>query len=166
MIKSDFLSEIKYAGLTSRLKRLSDLLLYSTKDFYKSKGVDIEPNWHLIFLLLKEYNALNITELSDRLQLSHPAIIKIVNNMKQKGYLVAKTDDIDSRKQILTLSAKAHDALPLFEEYWEACIQTMREVLEDNPEFLNALGSIEQKFRESSYKERTLKNLKTKRHHD
>jgi len=29
----------------------------------------------------------------------------------------------------------------------------MREVLEDNPEFLNALGSIEQKFRESSYKE-------------
>jgi len=162
MIKNDFLSEIKYAGLTSRLKRLSDLLLYSTKDFYKSVGVDIEPNWHLIFLLLKEHEALNIKEISDRVQLSHPAIIKILNNMKQKGYVVAKTDDIDSRKQILTLSAKAYDALPLLEEYWEACIQTMKEVLEDSPEFLTALGSIEQKFKESSYKDRTLRNIKTK----
>ena len=61
MIKNDFLSEIRYAGLTSRLKRLSDLLLYSTKNFYKSVEIDIEPNWHLVFLLLK---ALNITDIS------------------------------------------------------------------------------------------------------
>lgn len=64
MDNKDFLKEIHYAGLTSRLKRLSDSLLNTTKEFYKSRGTDIEPNWHLIFLLLKEHGALNLTQIS------------------------------------------------------------------------------------------------------
>lgn len=123
-------------------------------------GADIEPNWHLVFLLLKEYQSLTITDLSERLQLSHPAVVKIIRNMKQKGYIDTETDKIDSRKQILTLSDKAQKALPKFEKYWEACVQTMNELVEDNPDFLKNLEKIENKVKESSYKERTLRNLK------
>lgn len=158
----DFLLELGHAGLSSRLKRLSDALLYSTKDFYKAVDADIEPNWHLVFLLLKKYDALSLTDISDRLQLSHPAIIKIVKNMKANGYVDAQTDRVDSRKQIITLTKKAHDALPTLEAYWAACITTMTELLEDTPEFMAALGKVEEKVRQSSYKDRTLKNLNAK----
>ncbi|MCV9934120.1 MarR family winged helix-turn-helix transcriptional regulator [Flavobacterium sp. LS1R47] len=159
MIQNDFLIEIQLVGLTSRLKRLTDNILYSTKDFYKAVGVDIEPNWHLIFLLLKKHRELTVTEISERLQMSHPAIVKIIRNMKLKDYIGTKTDTTDSRKQLLYLTTKAELALPQLEKCWEACILTMEELLEGNEFFLKNLELIEEKIGKKSYKERTLKNL-------
>lgn len=161
MKEKDFLKEIQLAGLTSRLKRLTDNILYSTKDFYKSVDTDIEPNWHLVFLLLKENDALTVTDISERLLLSHPAVVKIIKNMKTAGYVNTVLHPLDSRKQILKLSHKAEQSLPEFEKYWAACILTMEQLLEDNSIFMDSLEKIEQKIEESSYKERTLKNLKT-----
>lgn len=160
MIEQDFLLEIELAGLTSRIKRLSDNILYSTKEFYKEVQTDIEPNWHLLFLLLKKYKNLHIADIAEKLQLSHPAVIKIIKKMKEKGYVVAETNATDSRKQSISLSDKAYQSIPKFEQYWNACVQTMNELVEDNADFLNDLEKIEQKLKEKSYKERTLKNLK------
>jgi MarR family transcriptional repressor of emrRAB len=160
MIQNDFLIELQLVGLTSRLKRLTDNILYSTKDFYKAVGVDIEPNWHLIFLLLKKHEELTVTEISERLQMSHPAIVKIIRNMKAKGYIGTKTDTTDSRKQLLYLTEKAKLALPQLEKCWEACILTMNELLDGNELFLKNLELIEEKIGKKSYKERTLNNLK------
>lgn len=160
MIQNDFLIELQLVGLTSRLKRLTDNILYSTKDFYKAVGVDIEPNWHLIFLLLKKHEELTVTEISERLQMSHPAIVKIIRNMKAKGYIETKTDTTDSRKQLLYLTEKAKLALPQLEKCWEACILTMNELLDGNELFLKNLELIEEKIENKSYKERTLNNLK------
>ncbi|KAA6439675.1 MarR family transcriptional regulator [Dyadobacter flavalbus] len=155
----DFLIELKNAGFTSRLKRLSDALLYSTKDFYKTVGADIEPNWHLVFLILKRQGALSLTDISDQLQLSHPAIIKIVNNMKSKGYVETKTDTVDSRKQIITLTELALVTLPRLEAYWAAFEETVQDIMKDCPDFLTDLGKVEENLRGSSFKDRTLMNL-------
>lgn len=103
----DFLQQIGFAGLNSRIKRLSDELLYSTRDYYKNAGFDIEPNWHLIFLLLEKHKSLTNTEISQELRMSHPACVKIINKMKKKDYIDTKTDKNDSRKQLLELSDKA-----------------------------------------------------------
>lgn len=157
---NDFLTEIEFVGLTSRLKRLSDALLYSTKELYKSEGLDIEPNWNLIFILLQENEAMTITEISEKLQFSHPAVVKIINKMKKNGHVETKTDDQDKRRQILTLTEKAHRQLPLFEKYWTAGRQTVMNLLEDSPNFLEEFLKIEEKVNQSDYKERTLKNLK------
>jgi DNA-binding MarR family transcriptional regulator len=159
MDKEDFLKNIELAGLTSRIKRLSDEILYSTKEFYKEVGADIEPNWHLVFLLLKQRESLSVTQIAEKLKLSHPAIIKIIKNMKAVGYVESKTDTLDSRKQNLKLSDTAIELLPTFEKYWDACIMTMGELIEDNPDFLESLSKIEHKIIEKSYKDRTLINL-------
>ncbi|WP_121966631.1 MarR family winged helix-turn-helix transcriptional regulator [Myroides sp. N17-2] len=140
---------------------MTDNILYSTKDFYKSVDTDIEPNWHLVFLLLKENDSLTVTDISERLLLSHPAVIKIIKNMKAGGYVNTVPHSLDSRKQMLKLSQKAEQSLPEFEKYWAACILTMEQLLEGNSIFMDSLEKIEQKIEESSYKERTLKNLKT-----
>ncbi|MGS2739056.1 MarR family winged helix-turn-helix transcriptional regulator [Sinomicrobium sp. M5D2P17] len=155
----DFLIEIEYAGLHSRIKRLSDALLYSTRDFYKSEGLDIEPNWNLVFLLLQKHGTMTITKLSEKLQFSHPAVVKIINKMKKKGYIDTQTDEEDSRKQLLSLSQKALDKLPVFEAYWEAGIQTTKDLLEDSPDFVEQLKNIEEKLNRKNYKERTIRNL-------
>ena len=159
MGEQDFLTEIGPAGLHSRIKRLSDNLLYSTRDFYKAVGADIEPNWHLVFLLLQKHQTLTITEIAERLQLSHPAVVKIIRNMRQKGYVQAETDLTDSRKQSLTLTEKAKSTFEEFEKYWDAGVLTTLQMLEDNPSFLEALTKLEKQISRKSYKDRTLENL-------
>lgn len=159
MGEQDFLKEIGPAGLHSRIKRLSDNLLYSTRDFYKAVGADIEPNWHLVFLLLQHHQTLTITEIAERLQLSHPAVVKIIRNMRQKGYVQAKTDLNDSRKQSLTLTEKAKSSFAQYEKYWDAGVLTTLQMLEDNPGFMEALTKLEEQISLKSYKDRTLDNL-------
>lgn len=151
----DFLTEIEYAGMFSRIKRLSDELIYSTRDYYKTAGLDIEPNWHLIFLLLERKGGLSITEISENLKLSHPACIKIITKMKDKDFLISKRDKSDSRKQILELSAKALKGLPHFKKHWEACIKTTKDLIDECPEFLQNIEKIEYALSKENYKSRT-----------
>lgn len=151
----DFLIEIGLAGINSRIKRLSDELLYSTRDYYKSVNLDIEPNWHLIFLILEKHESLTITEISQELRMSHPACIKIVNKMKKKDYINTKVDKTDSRKQLLELSEKAKEKLPDFHKHWDACIKTTKELLEKSPNFIKDLTAFENLVTEkTTWKER------------
>lgn len=155
----DFLNELTYEGLAGRLKRLSDDLLYSTRDYYKTIGLDIEPNWHLIFLLLEKKQQATVTDLSQELKMSHPGIVKIVSAMKKKGYLLNTTDERDSRKQLLSLSDRAKAMLPEFRRHWDAGIMTMRQLVENSPHFLEEFRQLELKHAEGNYKQRTTSNL-------
>lgn len=155
----DFLQQIGFAGLNSRIKRLSDELLYSTRDYYKNAGLDIEPNWHLIFLLLEKNKSLTITEISQELRMSHPACVKIINKMKKQDYIDTKTDEKDSRKQLLELSDKAKNKLPEFHKHWDACIKTTEELIEQSPNFMQELTEFENLVSDKNYMERTLKNF-------
>lgn len=155
----DFIQQIGFAGLNSRIKRLSDELLYSTRDYYKNAGLDIEPNWHLIFLLLEKHKSLTITEISQELRISHPACVKIINKMKKKDYIDTKTDENDSRKQLLELSDKAKNKLPEFHKHWDACIKTTEELIEQSPNFMQELTEFENLVADKNYMKRTLKNF-------
>lgn len=155
----DFLREIGFAGLNSRIKRLSDELLYSTRDYYKNAGLDIEPNWHLIFLLLEKHSSLTITEISQELKMSHPACVKIINQMKKKGYIDTMPDVRDSRKQLLELSEKSKPQLPTFHKHWDACIKTTEELIANSPNFMQELAELEDLVTMENYKERTIKNF-------
>lgn len=155
----DFLREIGFAGLNSRIKRLSDELLYSTRDYYKNAGLDIEPNWHLIFLLLEKHSSLTITEISQELKMSHPACVKIINQMKKKGYIDTMPDARDSRKQLLELSEKSKTQLPTFHKHWDACIKTTEELIANSPNFMQELTELEDLVTMENYKERTIKNF-------
>ncbi|MEL4306945.1 MarR family winged helix-turn-helix transcriptional regulator [Joostella sp. CR20] len=155
----DFLSEIGLAGLNSRIKRLSDELLYSTREYYKTVGLDIEPNWHLIFLLLEKHQSMTITDISQELRMSHPACVKIVNKMKKKGYIDSTTDPEDSRKQLLELSEKSKEKLPDFHKHWDACIKTTQNFLDKSPRFIEELNTLETLVAEKSYMERTLEHF-------
>ncbi|GAB3011247.1 hypothetical protein GCM10027284_33170 [Cyclobacterium sediminis] len=152
---------MKYNHLTftARLKRISDNLLYGAKDLYKTLNLEIEPNWHLIFLLFKEKNTLTITEIAEKLKISQPGVIKIVNKMKTNNYLKAEKDKKDSRIQLLKLTTKAKKELPKLEGIWSAGEKTIADILDNNTEIFEQLDRIENAILKSNYKERTLIHL-------
>jgi DNA-binding MarR family transcriptional regulator len=156
----DFLIEMGYPGLTARLKRLNDQFVYQTKEFYKTKGLDIEPNWHMIFLLLIENEKMTVMEIAQRLNLSHPGIVKLIDKMKKKGYINSTRDLEDHRKFQLKLSKKAIKALPELQEYWKAGNKVIEEMLNCNNELLNQLEIVEKNMEELDFNKRMREQYK------
>ena len=156
---NDFLLSLGVEGLTSRLKRLSDNLLYSTRDLYSSVGLDIEPNWNLLFRLLEIHGEMTVTEISEKIQFSHPAVIKIVNKMKQSGYLESRVDQEDKRKQLIRLTSEAKLKMLELESYWDKGTQVVAELIQNCPNFLEDLTEIEKQFNQKNYKNRVLDKL-------
>ncbi len=162
-MKEDYLKELGHLGLIARLKRLSDSMLYSIRDLYKLKDFDIEPNWHLVFLILKKHERRTMTQISDSLGLSQPAVVKIINKMKKKGYVEAAGDARDNRKKQLQLSRKAIEELPAFEEVWKAGQATIEGLLKDNETFTSQLENLEDLIEYRNFRDRVLDKLSQKK---
>ncbi|MCK0132531.1 MarR family transcriptional regulator [Flavobacteriaceae bacterium F08102] len=156
----DFLIKMGYTGLTGRLKRLNDQFVYQTKQFYDDLGVDIEPNWHMIFLLLEKEERLTVMDMANATRISHPGIIKLLNKMKKNGYVSSKKDVDDQRKRYWFLTKKAKEKLPELHTYWEAGDLALRELLENNDELLTLLQVVEKNIYEIDYTQRMKNNMK------
>ncbi|TMU56970.1 bifunctional helix-turn-helix transcriptional regulator/GNAT family N-acetyltransferase [Flagellimonas algicola] len=151
-MERDFLQELKHLGFTARIKRLNESIVASTVNHYSNMNLALEPNWHVIFLLLKQRNTLTVTEMAQTLGFSHPAMIKTTRKMKEQGYLEHQKDALDQRKTLIRLSKKGKRLLPKFEKEWNRIQEVLQEVVDDA--LLKKLDTLEQNLKESSFSER------------
>ncbi|MDY8136003.1 MarR family transcriptional regulator [Aquimarina sp. 2201CG5-10] len=156
-MKKDFIQKQGRIGVTARIRRLNDKIMFSAKKAYQLLEIDIEPNWHLVLLLLKKEEKLTVTEIAKILEFTHPAIIKIVTKMKQKKYLTTINDPRDSRRQLLKLSKKAIKDLPELEEKWEFIREIQHQIISDS--LLKELAIFENKLKEKSIEQRIEEKL-------
>jgi DNA-binding MarR family transcriptional regulator len=158
MRNNDFLSELGLNALVTRLKRASDAMLHDGKRMYKELGMDIEPNWFAIFKLIGKYGPISVTEIADRIGMSHPSIISITNKMMRAGYLSESKLEGDSRKRILSLTTKAEAMMPEFEKVWNAGMAAYKKMLHDT-DIMHMLDVLEDRVAEKGFRERTLEQL-------
>ncbi|MEL6484872.1 MAG: MarR family transcriptional regulator, partial [Bacteroidota bacterium] len=143
--------QLAYYGLTARIKRLSDTLNAEARAIYAHLDFEIQPNWHLVLLLLKDQE-LPVTAIANSLGFSHAAIIKITQSMKEKGFISSTPDAQDGRKQILSLTVKSKDLLPRFEKEWYKIQQIVKECSDDG--FLESLTHFEKAIAEKGLSQR------------
>ncbi|WP_258103596.1 MarR family winged helix-turn-helix transcriptional regulator [Marinoscillum sp. MHG1-6] len=154
----DFAEELGCLGFTMRLKRLADALIHDGRKMYKELGLDIEPNWYVVFRLLKQKDEMSVTEIADSIRLSHPSVISITNKMMKAGYLSSTPCEVDSRRRVLKLTQKAMKALPRLEEIWDAGERGVIKALCDT-DTMATLKLLEERFAEKGFKERTFDEL-------
>jgi ribosomal protein S18 acetylase RimI-like enzyme len=154
----DFLSRIGTLGFVARLKRISDAMLHDGRRLYKKLGLDIEPNWFVIFKLLKERENLTVTEIASEIGFAHPSVISIVNRMAAAGYIKESKSSDDNRKRLLSLTPKAIRKLPEFERVWEAGTAAYKRMLSEI-DIVRFIDTIEANYREKSFAERALEEI-------
>lgn len=161
MSQNDFVRELEYLGFTMRLKRISDAMLQEGRKLYNELDVDIEPNWYVIFKLLKKYGSLSVTEIADKILLAHPSVITITNKMLNAGYLISGKCADDSRRRVLQLSKKAKEMLPTYEAIWTAGEEGVEKAL-TGMNALEFISQLEDRFFSIGFKDRTLNEFKSK----
>ncbi|MCT4599577.1 MAG: MarR family transcriptional regulator [Marinifilaceae bacterium] len=147
----------KVYGVTARIRRINDMLVDMSRSIYKRLGLDLEPNWHLLLLLIEEHESLSVCEIAKYLELSHPSVISIINAMEKRGYLIRSKDEKDSRRTLISLSSKAKNNMPVFKKSWEAIAEYFKEFVPE--EFLDQLIRIENFFQNNDVVEDICKRI-------
>ncbi|WP_288936184.1 MarR family winged helix-turn-helix transcriptional regulator [Flagellimonas lutimaris] len=161
---NDFIKELGYKALDSRLKRVSDRMSRDIRKLYQELDVDVEPNWYLIFMLLQKKEKCSISYIAEHLGYAHPSIVVIVQKMSKKGYLKTEQDPLDKRKQVISLSAKANKLMPKLETLWCSCEKAILDILDNDLSILTYLDNIDLKLEKTSFhyrfKQEYLKSIK------
>lgn len=159
-MQDDLIRALGYANLDTRLKRISDKMSHSIRAMYKQLNIDIEPNWYLVLVLVKETPTISVMEIANRLKFTHQSIITMTNKMCANGYLIHSKDKIDKRKTVFQLTAKAEEKLPTLLQIWEHGKVAIFEMLDKDISIIKHLEVLESNLEKQSFGERMLEKLK------
>jgi len=150
----DFIKDLGYKALDSRFKRISDRMAHDVRKLYKEFNIDIEPNWYLVFMLLQKKGEISMVTIADSLGYAHPSVVALVKKMAEKDYLLIKKDQVDKRKQMISLSPKAIEMLPQLEQIWHSCESAILELLDNDLAILQYLDQIDTALKNTSFHQR------------
>ena len=153
-----------YLVLGSRLRRLSESFLAEINRVYQNEGIDFDASWFPVFYLLSKNDALSIKELSEQIEVSHPAASQLITNLKNRGLVTSATCADDGRRQLVTLTDSGRKLLARILPMWEAISKAMTELIDTDPsskQLLPAITALEKTFRSVNLAERISEKLVT-----
>jgi DNA-binding MarR family transcriptional regulator len=160
----DLVHELAEIALATRLKRLSDRLSTDVSKIYKESDVDFEARWFLILTVLQKEKLMAITEIADSLQLSHPAIIQLVQELTQKNLIKATLDSKDGRKRMVSLTLNGKKTLAKIEPILASIKEENKKWIEgSSANILKILAELEQSLNEQSMYNRVKLNMLQKK---
>ncbi|MBN1426184.1 bifunctional helix-turn-helix transcriptional regulator/GNAT family N-acetyltransferase [Candidatus Fermentibacteria bacterium] len=164
----DFVGQLGTFAFGTRLKRLSDEVLRQGGLVYRSQNVDFEPRWFTIVCLLRsEDRAFAITEIANRLGLTHPAVIKTTAAMVKKGVLLSMRDPNDSRRHLVRLSSVGLAMVPELEPIWEAFEQVAKELFEEiSVDVIAVIEKMEDALSRRGFDARVTQRIKERQYHE
>ena len=147
--------ELAELVIASRLRRLSDQYWQGVTVLYRESGIDFEVKWATVFLLIARQGPVSVTEVADRLGVTHPAVIQIVNELVKQDLIRSVKSDDDSRKRMLMLSPAGEAMIPQMQPLWDAVVAVNRAMFgRQTHSLLLALDETERQLAEQSFANR------------
>jgi len=129
----DFLRDLGPLAMASRLKRLTERLYRSGEQVYSGRRVEFEPRWFMVVARLREAagGSVPITVLARDLGVTHPAVIKLVREMEQRGLVASASDPSDGRRRLVGLTARGSELIAEVEPIWAAFEEATRRLFDE-----------------------------------
>jgi DNA-binding MarR family transcriptional regulator len=156
----DHLAEIGDIALASRLRRLLFRLHGEGVRIYEDLGLDFKPKWFPVFRLIATRSGITAGQLAEALQMAHPSVIEIVQDLARHGLVASARAADDRRKRELRLTRKGRRRLDSLEPVWEAFAAVGREICtESDNDFLAAIAKVERALERRSFRDRLISHL-------
>lgn len=108
MTSTDFITEQGLAFFAHRLRRVSELLTATSGEWLKAQGFVTPPRAVSTVQLLHRDGPQAVTAIAAALRLSHPLILKLVEQLVDLGLASAAQDVADRRRRMVSLTAAGH----------------------------------------------------------
>src|ERR1041384_2059397 len=127
----DYLRQHGALVLDHRFRRLSEHLLKTAEEIYLALGLPFRARWASTYLLLEELGSLGITEIAERLRLTHPGIICINDEMRDAGIMGLLKDREGGRRRRVPLPPKGRALAARLHATWAALQSAQRRRFSD-----------------------------------
>ncbi|HEY8782901.1 MAG TPA: MarR family transcriptional regulator [Mucilaginibacter sp.] len=151
-----------YLVLGSRLRRLSESFLAEINRAYQNEGIDFDASWFPVFYLLSKNDSLSIKELSEQIEVSHPAASQLIANLKNKKLVTSATCSEDGRRQLVQLTEGGRELLKQILPMWNAILLAMDDLVINEPtclELLPSISALENAFKSANLADRISSKL-------
>ncbi|GAB4034790.1 MarR family winged helix-turn-helix transcriptional regulator [Spirosoma jeollabukense] len=156
----DFMADMAELALASRLRRLSDTYWQGVTAIYRQSGLDFDVRWATIFVLIARQGPVAVMEIAERLGITHPAVIQVINELEKHGLVVSAKSEQDGRKRLLTLSETGQAMLPQLQPLWDAFIAVNQDMLaRQRHNLLTSLQEMEAQLAEKAFFDRIQEQL-------
>ncbi len=162
----DFIKDLGYLAIASRMKRLTDRFMKGGHDAYEFLEIDFEPRWFSVFyLIFSQDNPLSISEIATSLKISHPAVIQIAQMLVKKGLVESFQDSEDRRIRRLVINEKGKELadflLPVWNDFLKATVELFEKAEVD---MLGVIERIEAQLDEEDVGKRIIKKIKDRQY--
>jgi DNA-binding MarR family transcriptional regulator/N-acetylglutamate synthase-like GNAT family acetyltransferase len=162
----DFINELGYLAIASRLKRLTDRFMRGGSQAYKSLGIDFEPRWFTVFYLIYTQEVpLSISEIANSLKISHPAVIQTIQMLVKKGLIKSYQDSKDRRIRRLAITEEGNNLanflIPVWNDFENATVELFEKAGVD---VLDIIKRIEVLLEEEDVGSRIVNRVKQRQH--
>jgi DNA-binding MarR family transcriptional regulator len=140
----NFTKQLGTLAFGTRLRLLTDNFMHDAFKIYKARKIDFEPRWFTTFYLLYKKSPLTISEISEELGYTQPAVTQIADILIRKKLLRVVKHKKDTRKKLLVLSAKGNALIPKLLPVWEAFNSAVKELFtETGYDMMEAIVKLE-----------------------
>ncbi len=149
--------------LGTRLKRLSDRFLLDVSNIYKTMNIAFEPSWFPIFFLLDRYTEMNVSDISNELDITKSGASQMISLLEKKDIVKITCGKDDKRTRFVSFDNNGFNLLKQIKPIWKLIQDEMTKMLdegEDSPHFLKAISEIERSFKKEDLNTRVLRSLK------
>lgn len=142
---NDLIQRLGPLAFASRLKRLADQLQRDVSKVYEQLDMDVEARWFPVLYLLSQEQRLGVTEIADRLGMTHPSVNQIAGAMSRHGLLASSKDKDDERRRLLALNARGRKLVEKLQPVWTAVAEETAALLKESKyDLLGTIGLLEQ----------------------
>ncbi|MGB7294020.1 MAG: bifunctional helix-turn-helix transcriptional regulator/GNAT family N-acetyltransferase [Candidatus Aminicenantales bacterium] len=158
----DFLKELGYLAIASRMKGLTDRLLRGGSEAYRYLDLDFEPRWFTLFYLLStESSPLSIQEIADALKVSHPAVIQTAHMLVKRGLIRSYQDETDRRKRRLAITPQGKELAAELTPVWHCFLAAVSELFGNaGVDMMEAIHKVEEELDKEEMGSRIIRKIK------
>jgi DNA-binding MarR family transcriptional regulator len=155
-LESDHLGSIGALALAARLKRMSDEMSQDARRLYAQIGLQVEPNWFIVFSILEERGRASVTEIANAIGWAHPSVVALTRRMHERRLLEVEEDPRDGRQTLLGLSPAGRALAARARPVWEAARRGIERMLGEAGVDLATLSALEAALEQRGFRDRTL----------
>ncbi len=158
---SDFVASLGALTLDHRFKRLMNRLLLEAETLYADLDLPLKPRWCSTLQLLESRGSLAVGEIASELQMTSPAVVQILEDMRASGLIKRRRSRDDARRTVVSLSAHGVGWMPLFHRVWRALARSQEDVFAHEGPILEVIAAAESACAKRSIASRAKRRLRS-----
>ena len=148
-------------NLPGKLKRISNLISADSKKAFADSVDNFDYSLFSIIKLLHQYKELSVKQISDLMDVTHPATVQMINKLVEKKIIETYDKPSDRRVTIIKITKRGMELYERLKEITDKLEAAYQQIISEvDPKFMLTLDTLEERIKSKSVSKRVIEYVK------